>query len=219
MSVFTERGANSSSMNLMNSATRLPDGAGMQKPRTGKVLSADFSAADGDKVAASSQQSHDRFNFRFMFSISAFQKSASSLASRCADQLRAGRLDGFIRVFSADDFAHEFRPEPGVLVREFDSNRLAVDHGQLMAQLVADVAVVVDLVHGPREIAIVLVRFAGDGSVDAVHTGDAAVGIAVELPAKVRHDLHGADRLRGLAHRGGALIRHQGSVQADFQMR
>src|SRR5213082_559070 len=41
MSAFTERGASSSSLNLMNSSTRLPEGAAMQKPRTGKVLSAE----------------------------------------------------------------------------------------------------------------------------------------------------------------------------------
>ena len=53
----TERGASSSSMNLMNSSTRFPDGAGMQNPRTGKVLSAGFSAAARFKAPASSRQS------------------------------------------------------------------------------------------------------------------------------------------------------------------
>src|SRR4029077_5726151 len=106
-----------------------------------------------------------------------------------------------------------------VFVCEFDPDGFAVYHGQLMAKLVAGVAVIVDLSHGPREVAIVLVCLISDGAINAVHAGDAAVGIAVELPTKVRHDLHGADRLRGLAHRGGSPIWHQGSVEADLQMR
>src|SRR4051794_1399677 len=102
MSAFTDRGASSSSMNLMNSSTRLPEGAGMQKPRTGKIVSADLCAADRDSVAASSQQSHGRFNLRFMLASSLFQRICASLTSRCADQLRADRLGGLVRVFSAD---------------------------------------------------------------------------------------------------------------------
>src|SRR6185369_6254390 len=111
MSAFTERGASSSSMNLMNSATRFPDGAGMQNPRTGKVLSAGFSAAARFKAPASSRQSH--------FSI-AFMVGAS--ARRDTQFLR--RLPGrLFRVFRLDDFAHEFSGELRVLVRELNPHR------------------------------------------------------------------------------------------------
>src|SRR5436190_17682785 len=185
MSVLTARGASSSSMNLMNSSTRFPEGAGMQNPRTGKDLSAGFSAADRDKVAASSQQSHGNFDFPFMFSISAIQKSVSSPGLRCADQLRAGRTCRFLRIFRLNDLAHELCRKLGVLVREFDADSFAVHHGQLMAQFVAGVAVISDLVHCPREVAIVLVCFACNDSIDSVYTRDAAIRVAVKLPAEV----------------------------------
>src|SRR6185436_400701 len=117
MSVFTKRGASSSSMNLMNSSTRFADGAGMQNPRTGKVLSAGFSAAARFKAPASSRQSH--------FSI-AFIVGAS--ARRDTQFLR--RLPGrLFRVFRLDDFAHELRRELGVFMREFDPDGFAVYHG------------------------------------------------------------------------------------------
>src|SRR5881394_2489707 len=57
MRTFTERGANSSSINLMNSSTRLPEGDGMQKPRTGSILSAGPSAAARFIAPTSSRQS------------------------------------------------------------------------------------------------------------------------------------------------------------------
>src|SRR6185369_1748822 len=154
MSVFTERGASSSSMNLMNSSMRLPEGAGMQNPRTGSVLSVGFSAAD--RVKAPVRSRHRRFKFRVMVGISAIQWiSAQRPASNRAGQLRAGSLDGPVRVFGVNDFPHELRGELRVLVRELNPQRLAVHHGQLVAQLVAGVAAVADLVHGPREVAIV----------------------------------------------------------------
>src|SRR6185295_10612360 len=146
MSAFTERGASSSSMNLMNSSTRFRDGAGMQNPRTGKVLSAGFSAAARFKVPARRRQSH--------FSIT-FMAGASARGDTQFLRSLPGRL---FRIFRLDDFAHELGRELGVFVREFDSDGFAVYDGQLMAKLVAGVAVIVDLPHGPREVARVLVR-------------------------------------------------------------
>src|SRR5437667_9676905 len=58
MSTFTKRGASSSLTNLRNSSTRLPEGDAMQKPRTGRDLSAGFSAAARFKVLTSSRQIH-----------------------------------------------------------------------------------------------------------------------------------------------------------------
>src|SRR5881394_288078 len=150
MSVFTERGASSSSMNLMNSSMRFPDGAGMQNPRTGKVLSAGFSAAARFKAPASSRQSH--------FS-TAFMVGASARHDTQFLRHLPGRLS---RVFCLDDFAHELRGKLRVFVCEFDSDGFAVYHRQLMAKLVARVAVIVDLPHGLREVTIVLVRLASD---------------------------------------------------------
>src|SRR6266404_7761767 len=78
MSTFTERGANSSSMNLMNSSTRFPEGDGMQKPRTGSVLSVCFSAAARFKVPASRSQTQffAKFDFEVIFDISTFRGSS-----------------------------------------------------------------------------------------------------------------------------------------------
>src|SRR5258708_7669640 len=194
MSVFTERGASSSSMNLMNSSTRFPDGAGIQNPYTGSVLSAGFSAACRRSVRASSRQSH----FLTVLMVDASSRSETQFFRRLPGWL--------VRVFRLDDFAHKLRREPGVLVREFDSDSFTIHHRQLMAQLVTGVTVVANLVHSPREVAVVLICFAGDDAVVAVHSGDATVGVAVELSAEVRHDLPGADRLCGSPHPGRALV-------------
>src|SRR5258705_11324803 len=133
MSTFTERGASSSSMNLMNSSTRFPDGAGMQNPRTGKVLSAGFSADGRFKAPARSRQSH--FSIAFMVGASARH-----------DTQFLRRLPGWLfRVLRLDDFAHELCGELGVFVCEFNPDGFAVYHGQLMAKLVAGVAVIVYL--------------------------------------------------------------------------
>src|SRR5258708_4250909 len=140
MSAFTERGASSSSMNLVNSSTRFPDGAGMQNPRTGKVLSAGFSAAARFKAPASSRPSH----FSTAFMIGASARHGTQFLRRLP-----GRL---FSVFRLDDFAHELRGKLRVFVCEFDSDGFAVYHGQLMAKLVTGVAVIVDLPHGPREV-------------------------------------------------------------------
>ena len=43
--------------------------------------------------------------------------------------------------------------------------------------------------HGSREIAVILIRLAGDDSVNAIETRDAAIRIAFEFAAKMRHDL------------------------------
>src|SRR5881396_1567441 len=48
-------------------------------------------------------------------------------------QFRRRPVSRFLRVFRTDYLSHEFSCESGVLVREFDSNRLAVHHWQLMA--------------------------------------------------------------------------------------
>src|SRR5438445_487894 len=130
MSAFTERGASSSSMNLVNSSTRFPDGAGMHNPRTGKVLSAGFSAAARFKAPASSRPSH----VPTAFMIGASARHGTQFLRRLP-----GRL---FSVFRLDDFAHELRGELRVFVCEFDSDGFGVDHGQLMAKLVAGVAVI-----------------------------------------------------------------------------
>src|SRR6266404_3956038 len=72
MSALTERGASSSSMNLINSSTRLPEGVATQNPRTGSVLSAALSAAARLKVPMSSRpiQLFTKFSFEVMFDIS-----------------------------------------------------------------------------------------------------------------------------------------------------
>src|SRR5438093_7555480 len=129
MSAFTERGASSSSINLMNSSTRLPEGAAMQKPRTGKVLSAGFSAAARFKVPTSSRhiQFFAKFDFEVMFDISTVRSSSvQTHPSGGACRLRGGGLGRFLSVFPPDDLAHEFRRELGVLVRELDPERIAV---------------------------------------------------------------------------------------------
>src|SRR6266404_841051 len=178
MSVFTERGASSSSMNLMNSSTRFAEGEGMQKPRTGSRLSAGFSAAGRCRVVASSRQSHFLTALMVGVSLCSETQFLRRLASR------------FLGVFRPDNFAHELCCELGVLVCEFDPDSFAIHHGQLVAQLVTRVTVVTDLVHGSREIVIVLVRLASDEAVDSVHAGDPAVRIEVKLSAEVRSEEH-----------------------------
>src|SRR6266571_3365582 len=211
MSTFTEREASSSSINLMNSSTRFPEGEGMQKPRTGSVLAAGFPAAARFKVPTSSRQNQffANFGFEVMFDISTVRSSSVQPHPSCgADRLRDGGIGRFLPVFRPDDLAHEFDRELGVFVSEFYPDCFAIYHGQLMAKLVADVTLIANLTHGPREVPIVLVRLARDDSVDPVHAGDAAVRVTVKFSAEVRHDLQGTDRLRGVAHRGGAFVRH-----------
>jgi len=89
----------------------------------------------------------------------------------------------------------------------------------LVAKLVADVAAVANLMHRPREVPIVLVRLPGDDAVDSVHPGDAAVWVTLKFSAEVRHHLPGTDRLRGIAHRGEALVGHQRGIETDLEMR
>ena len=88
-----------------------------------------------------------------------------------------------------------------------------------MAKLVADVTTVINLMHGPDEVAIVLVRLARDDSVDPVHARDAAVRIAIKFSTEMRHHLFCADGPRGLANSSGAFIRHQRHVETDLEMR
>src|SRR5882724_2930603 len=107
MSTFTERGASSSSINLMNSSTRFPEGEGMQKPRIGSDRSAGLSAAARLKVPASSRLSHvfARIDFWIMFNTSNSARlfRPAACPSGRADQLRGGRLGRFRRVFRLDD--------------------------------------------------------------------------------------------------------------------
>src|SRR5205814_4734008 len=86
-----------------------------------------------------------------------------------------------LRVFRPDDFAHEFGRESGVFMGEFDPDGFTIHDGKSMAKLVADVTTVINLMHGPDEVAIVLVRLARDDSVDPVHARDAAVRIAIKF--------------------------------------
>src|SRR5438477_10052825 len=53
-----------------------------------------------------------------------------------------------VYVFRLDDLAHELSGKPGVLVCEFDPDCFTIHHGQLVAQLVAGVTVVANLVPG-----------------------------------------------------------------------
>src|SRR6266511_435765 len=211
MSTFTERGNSSSSINLRNSSTRFPEGGGMQKPRTGSALSADLSAAARFNAPTSSRpiQCFMKFDLAIMFDISTDRNSSvQPHPSRGADRLWRGGPGRFLPVFRADDLAHEFDRELGVLVRELDPDCLATHDGQWMAKLVADVTAVADLMHDPREVSVVLVRLARDDSVDSVHAGDAALRGTVEFSAEVRHHLHGTDRLRRTAHRRGTFVGH-----------
>src|SRR5690242_16509527 len=114
MSVFTERGASSSSMNLMNSSRRFAEGEGMQKPRTGSHRSAGFSAACTGRAAASSRQSH--FLTVLMVGV-----------SLCGETQFLRRLGSqFLGVFRLDNAPHELRCELGVLVCEFDPDGFAI---------------------------------------------------------------------------------------------
>src|SRR6266496_2279712 len=145
MSTFTERGASSSSINLMNSSTRFPEGDGMQKPRTGSVLSAGLSAAARFKVPTSSRQSQffAKFHFEVMFDVSTVRSaSVQPHPSGRADRLRGRGPGRYLAVYHPDDLAHEFDRELSVLVRELDPDCFAIHHGQLMAKLVADVTAV-----------------------------------------------------------------------------
>ncbi len=55
----------------------------------------------------------------------------------------------FPRSFSARyQAAHGLGRQLSVLLREFDSDRFAVHNGQLVTQLVSDVALVANLLHG-----------------------------------------------------------------------
>src|SRR5437763_9126412 len=111
MSAFTERGASSSSINLMNSSTRLPEGAAMQKPRTGKVLSAGFSAAARFKVPTSSRhiQFFAKFDFEVMFDISTVRSSSvQTHPSGGACRLRGRGLGRFLSVFPPDAIESDF---------------------------------------------------------------------------------------------------------------
>ena len=112
-------------------------------------------------------------------------------------------------------FAHELGRQPGVLVGVLDADRLAVDDGQLVAQLVADVAVVADLVHRPDEVAVVPVRLLADDPVVPLEAADRPVGPALEFAAEVREHLERADRLRRL--RGWPSVLRSGMRGASRQ--
>ena len=85
-----------------------------------------------------------------------------------------------------DQLAHELGRQPGILIGVLDADRLAVDDGQLVAELVADVALVADLAHRPDEVAVVAVRLLADDPVVALEAADRPVGPALELAAEVR---------------------------------
>src|SRR4051812_20138493 len=61
MRTFTERGVNSSSMNLMNSSRQFGEGEGMQNPRTGNVLFAGGPAAFSWSAATSKINNENLF--------------------------------------------------------------------------------------------------------------------------------------------------------------
>ena len=109
-----------------------------------------------------------------------------------------------------DQAAHELGGQLGVLLGELDADRLAVHDGQGMAQLVAHVSVVADLLHLADE---------GRERLVLVVIDDGPVGGTLELAAEVREDLQrarfghrGADALR-------ALVRQQRQVDAGLQLR
>ena len=118
-----------------------------------------------------------------------------------------------------DQVAHELGCQLGVLMGVFDVHGLAVDFGQLVTELVAEVARVADLGHRANEVAVILIGVAPGHAVDAVIAADRAVRPALELAAEMGEDLERADVVGGLANRGGAPIRHQGRVQADLEVR
>src|SRR5881398_2150292 len=106
---------------------------------------------------------------------------AALRSARDRTQLRRRLPSRLLPVFRPDDLANELDCELSVLVGEFDPDCFTIHHGQLMAKLVADVTVVANLLHRPREVSIVLVRLARDDSVDSVHAGDAALRVAVKF--------------------------------------
>ena len=74
--------------------------------------------------------------------------------------------------------------ETGLLVGVFDAHRLAIDDGQLMAELVANVTLVADLVHRPDEVTVVAVGLLADDPVVPLETADRAVGRRSNSPPK-----------------------------------
>ena len=121
--------------------------------------------------------------------------------------------------FRLDHLAQEFGRHPGILVGEFDVHRLTIHDRQLVAEFVAEVAIITDVAHGADEIPVIRVRVAADDPVDPVVAADRAVGPTLELAAEVRQDLEVADLLRRLLHDGRALVGHEGGVEADLQVR
>src|SRR4051812_18752790 len=75
-----------------------------------------------------------------------------------------------------DQFAHEFRRHPGVLVGVFDANGPAANHGQLVAELITEVAFVTDLAHGSDEVSVVTVGVLTDNTVVSFESSDRTIG-------------------------------------------
>src|SRR4051812_31845902 len=98
-----------------------------------------------------------------------------------------------------DDRPHELGGEAGLLVGVLDPDRPAVDHGELVAELVADEAAVADLAHGPGEVGVVTVRLLADDPVVALEAANRAVGAPLELAAEVGEHLERSDRTRRVA--------------------
>ena len=117
-----------------------------------------------------------------------------------------------------DDRAHVFGGELGLVVGVIDPGRLAVDLRQRVAQLVADVAVVVDVAHPLREVRVVVFRRQRQVGI-AVVAAHRSVRLPLVLAAEVRQHLQGAGGLRGLAHRRDALFGCERRVEARLEMR
>ena len=94
----------------------------------------------------------------------------------------------------------------------------AVHRRQRMAQLVARIPVVADLPHALGEVGVVILRRQRQvGMTD--EPADAAVRVAIVLPAEMREHLQVPDVARELLHRRHSLARRERCVDAGLQVR
>src|SRR5262249_46973258 len=118
-----------------------------------------------------------------------------------------------------EDRPHELGREAGLLVGVLDADGLAVDDGERVAELEAEVAAVADLAHRPNEVGVVAVGLLADDPVVSLEAADRAVGPALELAAEVAEHLERADGARALQDAlRAAAPGHERGVEARLQV-
>jgi hypothetical protein len=105
-----------------------------------------------------------------------------------------------LRFCFANELAHELGGELRVHIGKLDSYCLAIHNRQLVAQLVADIALITNPAHRLDEIMIVLACFAFDDAVVALKAAYAAISQPLEFAAEMRQDLQRADSASSLVH-------------------